>query len=278
VDPGADPPGTGANPGTPAGGGKKGSRKQPGQQQGNKNQKVDPEYKEKLAENYAQVKEIFDTAEAKFKEQNYREAASFYRSVKLASVAKAQPLVDAAQKRLLEIEGLAQQHLTAADDADLARDYNKEVEELGIVLRDFPLTKACETAQSRMTALRSRREVAAYVDLAQAEAAEAAGNLLQALKLYRSLAGNPRYESSLPALKARRKVEALQKDEATRDSLKAQVQAEADKEGPVLLSTGRNYLLNQRLEQAKERFKTVLDKFPGTKYAEEAQQELAKLP
>jgi hypothetical protein len=239
---------------------------------------AEAEYKQKMAENMESIKEMFRTAEDLYKEQRYREAASFYQSVAMATNPKAQKEVDTSRSRLLEMEELAQQHLKAADDADLAREYLKEVEELTIVVKDFPFTKACATALNRLVALKSRREVAAHVDYAEAEAAEAAGNLAQALKLYKKLAENPRFENSVPALKARRKVDSLQKDEATREALKTQLMAEADKEAPVILNAGRNFLLNNRPAEAKEKFRAVIEKFPDTTYAEQARQELEKLP
>jgi hypothetical protein len=242
-----------------------------------KDPKNDPEYKEKLADNLAAVKELLDTAEAKFKEQNYREAAGFYKSVTLATVPKSEPLVEQARKQLIAMEELAQQHLNAANDADLARDYIKEVEELGIVLREFAFTKAVEQATTRLAALKPRKEVAGLIELAQAGAAEAAGNLAQAYKMYKAIAENPRYENTLAALKGKKAAERLQNEEATRENLKTQLKAEADKEAPPLLNSGRNFLLNHQEEQAKEKFQLVVEKYPGTDYAEEAKKELAKL-
>jgi hypothetical protein len=242
-----------------------------------KDPKNDPEYKEKLAENLAAVKDLLDIAEAKFKEQNYREAAGFYKSVTLATVAKSEPLVETARKRLIEMEEMAQQHLNAANDADLARDYVKEVEELGIVMREFAFTKAVEQATTRLAALKPRKEVQGLIELAQAGAAEAAGNLAQAYRMYKAIAENPRYENTLAALKGRKGAERLQNDEATRENLKTQLKAEADKEAPPLLNSARNFLLNHQEAQAKEKFQQVVEKFPGTDYAEEAKKELAKL-
>jgi TolA-binding protein len=195
----------------------------------------------------------------------------------LATVKGSEKLVDDSRKRLIEMEDLAQQHLNAANDADLARDYVKEVEELGIVLREFAFTKAVEQATTRLAALKPRKEVAGLIELAQAGAAESAGNLAQAYKLYKAIAENPRYENTLAALKGKKAAEKLQNDEATRENLKTQLKAEADKEAPPLLNSGHNFLLNHQEAQAKEKFQQVVEKYPGTDYAEEAKKELAKL-
>jgi hypothetical protein len=247
------------------------------QKENPKDPKNDPEYKEMLANNLAAVKELLDTAEGKFKDQNYREAAGFYKSVTLATVSKSEPLVETARKQLIVMEELAQQHLNAANDADLARDYVKEVQELNIVISDFPFTKAVEQATTRRAALKPRKEVAGLLDLGDAGAAEAAGNLAQAYKMYKAIADNPRYENTLAALKGKKAAERLQSDEATRENLKTQLKAEADKEAPPLLNSARNFLLNHQEAQAKEKFQQVVEKFPGTEYAEEAKKELAKL-
>jgi hypothetical protein len=61
-------------------------------------------------------------------------------------------VIEKARERLNEMEVLAQQKLRDAEDADLARNYVKAVEDLTVVLRDFPFTKAKATAESRLYA------------------------------------------------------------------------------------------------------------------------------
>ena len=241
----------------------------------------DPAYKERIKRSLEDLKTMQQAAEVKFEEGNYREAAAFYKSITLAYVPNMQkgiaPMIEQARERLIEMENKAQDELRAAEDADIARDYIKAVEHLQIVIRDYPFTKAKPTAVSRLSALKSRKDVAAYVQFAEAEAAEAAGDLVKALRGYQDLVDNPRYEGTVPVFKANRRIKALKSDESTRDAVKEQLQATADKEAPPILNTARNFLMNDKPAQAKEKFRMVVEKYPGTTHAEEAQKEIEKL-
>lgn len=235
------------------------------------------DYKQKSMDNLASVKEIFAKAEESWKNQKYGEASQLYHSVVLATVPGAEEMVETSRGRLVELEDLAKGHLKSADDNDLKREYVKEVEELALVLKEFSLTKSYPVAQRRFITLRSRPEVAGYVELSQAEALETDDKLLEALAIYKSVAANPRYENTVPALKARRKLEELEQNEVTRTKIKTDMDAKADKEAPVLLASAKNYLLNNKPKQAMEKLQAVIDKFPNSKYAEEAKRQLAEL-
>jgi hypothetical protein len=241
----------------------------------------DKEFRQKIKESLLDLKEMEKAAEECYTAKNYREAASFYQSITLASVPGADKPVDAviekARERLIEMEGLAQDEIRKAEDADLARNYIKAIEHLTVVLRDFPFTKAKATAESRLSAFKSRKDVSSYVEFAECEAAEASGDLAKAVKGYQNLIDNPRYEGTVPVFKAKKRIEVLKTDEATRDALKTQLQATADKEAPPILNTAKNFLMNNQPGPAKEKFQIVVDKYPGTTYAEEAQKEIEKL-
>ena len=92
---------------------------------------------EEAVDNLLNVKELFARAEDSWKNKFYGDAAPIYNSVALATVPGAEAMVETARGRLVELEDLAKAHLKAADDADLKREYVKEVEELAIVNHDF---------------------------------------------------------------------------------------------------------------------------------------------
>jgi tetratricopeptide (TPR) repeat protein len=241
----------------------------------------DKDYRQKLKESLTDLKEMEKVAEELYTAKNFREAASFYQSITVASIPNAEKAVSSVQEkareRLIEMENLAQDEIRKAEDADLARNYIKAIEHLTVVLRDFPFTKAKATAESRLSAFKSRKDVSSYVEFAECEAAEASGDLAKAVTGYQRLIDNPRYEGTVPVFKAKKRIEVLKNDEATRDALKAQIQAVADKEAPPILNTAKNFLMNNQPGPAKEKFQVVVDKFPGTTYAEEAQKEIEKL-
>lgn len=241
----------------------------------------DKAYREKLKESMTDLKEMEKAAEELYSAKSYREAASLYKSITMANIPNAEKhvsaVVEKARERLIEMEGLAQKEIRDAEDADLARNYIKAIDHLTVVLRDYPFTKANATAVSRLSAFKSRKDVAAYVEFAECEAAEASGDLAKAVSGYQRLLDNPRYEGTVPVFKAKKRIEVLKTDEATRDALKQQVQAVADKEAPPIINTAKNFLMNNQPGPAKEKFQMVIDKFPGTTYAEEAQKEIEKL-
>jgi hypothetical protein len=235
------------------------------------------EYKEKVLGNLAAVKELFAKAEESWKNQKYAEAGQLYNSVAMATVAGSEEMVETSRGRMVEMEDLAKGHLKAADDNDIKRDYLKELDELSLVVKEFGLTKTHDTAQRRLITLKSHPEVAGYVELSAAESLETDGKLMDALNIYKSVAANPRYENTVPALKARRKLEELDKNEATRSKIKTETDAKADKEAPLLLASAKNFLLNNKPKEAIAKLQTVVEKFPDSKYAEEAKKQLAGL-
>jgi len=125
--------------------------------------------------------------------------------------------------------------------------------------------------------LKSRPEVSGIVELAQAEGYEADGKLMEAVKLYESIGNNPRYENSVPALKAKRRLEELAKNDETRTKIKTEVDAKADKECPALISSAKNFVANNLPKQAIEKLQLVIDKYPSSKYADEAKKQLSEL-
>jgi hypothetical protein len=235
------------------------------------------EFKQKTLDNLGSIKELFAKGEEAFKNQKFGEAGQAYSSVALATVPGSEEMVETSRGRLVEMEDLAQGHLKAADDSDLKREYVKEVEELALICKEFGQTKTKETALRRLITLKSRPEVAGYVEMAHAESLETDGKLIEAATAYDSVARNPRYENTIPGLKARRKLADMKKDEATGAKLKAEADAKADREAPILLASAKNFVANNRPKDALEKLQIVVEKFPNTKYAEEAQKRMAEL-
>lgn len=235
------------------------------------------DFKELVLGNLGAIKEMFAKAEESWKNQKFGEASQLYSSVCMATVPGAEAMVETSRGRIVELEDLAKTHLKTADDNDLKRDYVKEVEELSLINKEFTLTKTREVALRRLITLKTRPEVAGYVEIAQAEALETDGKLMESLAVYRSVAANPRYENSVPSLKARRKLEELDKNEATRTKIKTEMDARADKEAPNLLARAKDFLANLKPKEAAEKLQQVIDKYPNTKYAEEAKKQLAEL-
>jgi len=235
------------------------------------------DFKQKTLDNLASVKDMFAKAEDDWKNKLYGNSAPLYNSVAMATVPGAEQMAETARGRMVEMEDLAKSHLNAADDADLKREYVKEVEELSFINREFALTKTRDVALRRLINLKSKPEVSGYVELAQAEGLESDGKLMDAVKIYESIAINPRYENSVPSLKAKRKLEELNKNEETRVKIKTEVDTRADREAPVLISSAKNFVSNNMPKQAIEKLQLVIEKYPASRYADEAKKFLAEL-
>ena len=237
------------------------------------------EYKAMIKDNLAGIKAQFQMAEQAWNAKNYKQAGTYYLSVSKANVPGAEEMVDTSNQRInSDMEKLARAHIAAGDDAGLQRDFMKQIQELTIVVKDFDITKASKDASSKLANLRSKPEVAGFVEFAQAEALLADAKLTEAMAALNAIVANPRYENSIAALKAARKIDELNKNEETRATLKKEFLAKADKEAPSLLNIAKNYANNNQPKAAKEKLVTVIDKYPDTPYAEEAKKQLETLP
>ena len=174
------------------------------------------DYKTKVLTNLDAIKEMFAKAEESWKNQKYGEAGLLYSSVAMATAPGAEQMAETSRGRLVEMEDLARSRLKAADDFDIKREYMKEVDELAFICRELDRTKTKETALRRLILLKTRPDVSGYVDLAEAEAVEADGKLEKAKLLYMRIAENPRYQGMVPALKARMKLERIEKSEKSK--------------------------------------------------------------
>lgn len=240
-------------------------------------QKDFAEYKESTLNNLASIKELFAKAEDAWKNKNFRTAGSFYNSVALANVPGAEQMADTSRGRMTELEGLAKQHLAAAIDAESEANFSKVIDELMVITQEFSMTATSALATRRLVNIKGRPEVAAYLELSQAEALENNGKLLEAEALYKSVATNPRYEHSVAALKANRKLGDFKGNEEMQAKLKVELSSKADNEAPVLLLTAKNFISNKMTRQAREKLQQVIEKFPDSTYAEQARQKLTEL-
>jgi hypothetical protein len=240
------------------------------------------DFKEKSLNNLATIKEMFMKAEEAWKKTPEKEpdfglAAEYYSSVALATVPGSEEMVETSRARLLELEEIAKKHLQSAEEADTKADYTKEVEELQYIVKQLARAKTSDTAKRRLTNLKSKPDVGAWVELIQAEALENENKLVAALNAYNALAVNPRYENTLAVLKAKRKLDELNKNEDFQGKLKAEINVKAQKEAPLLLANAKNFVANNKPKLAIEALQQIVDSFPNTPFAEQAQKQLSEL-
>lgn len=201
---------------------------------------------------------------------DYKDVGFFAQSVSMATVTGAEDLADQARNRLQDLEDMAKKKLDEAADAEIKQDFAGEAGILLFVIEQLAITKSADIAQKRFTSLRSKPEVAAYEMLKKAQDFEAVPNITEAVRVYEDLATNPRFEHSIPALQAKRKLDTLNADDQTRAKLKNELDAKAAKEAPQMFSTAKNYVANNMPKDAIAKLEQIMQKFPNTTYAEEA--------
>ncbi|MCX7804626.1 MAG: tetratricopeptide repeat protein, partial [Planctomycetota bacterium] len=225
--------------------------------------------------NLAMIKEMKAKADDAFKNQRYREAAQFYGSIALADVPGSETMAEEARAKFVEMEKLAQGHLDAAEDFILQRQYVKAVEELRIVVNEFPFTDAAPKAAARLRGLQSKKEVAAYCAYAEAEGLEQAGNFRAAIRAYRDIVA--RHPESVPAVRAEKRLAVLEKDAAVQEKVKAEIAAEAEAQAPAIFNIAENFMKSGMNDSAREKLNMIIEKYPGTPQAEEAKKKLDAL-
>ena len=220
------------------------------------------EFKQATLDNLGIIKEMFAKAEEDWKNKKYLEGSLLYSSVATATVPGSEQMVETSRGRMVELEELAKERLKAADDADMKRDYAKEVEELSFVIRELKMSASKVVALRRLITLKSRPEVAAIVEFVEAQSLEADGKQEEALAAYRKMASNPRYDNTVEMLKAKKKVAELEPLVKVDD-------AKAEKEARLMLAKVRNLRANGLVKEAESKAGELKEKYPNSAAAKE---------
>jgi hypothetical protein len=220
------------------------------------------DFKQATLDNLASIKEMFAKAEEDWKNKKYMEGSLLYSSVSAATVPGSEEMAETSRGRLVELEELAKERLKAADDADLRREYAKEVDELCFVITELRMAPSKAIALRRLITLKGRPEIAATVEMVEAQALETDGKREKALEAYRKVSANPRYEHTVEALKARKKVAELEPTVKVDD-------AKAEKESRLLLSQIKNLRANGLVKEAEAKASELKEKYPNTAAAKE---------
>jgi hypothetical protein len=205
-----------------------------------------------------------------FGSADYVDVGMIAQGVAMATVLGSEDYADKARSRLQDLEDIAKKLLARAEDQEIKQDWANEAQTLLFVLQQLKVAKSSEIAQQRFTSLRSKPEVAAFEMLKKAGDLEAVPNLTEAIKVYEDLSTNPRFENSIPALQAKRKLAALNADDQTRSKVKQEMDEKAKKEAPQMFSTAKNFVANNMPKDAVAKLEQIIIKFPNTTYADEA--------
>ena len=231
--------------------------------------------KQAQATSLAEVKRLLKKGEEKMKNGDYSAAQSFFRAIESCQIPGASKYTSKAKAHILEIEELARKKLNDAEVKHLLREYVAEAAVLEQVLNDFAHTKAARKAKSKLSLLSREPKAASTIAFAKAKAEEDAENYGEAVRLYREIMKN--WPGQIAALKAEYAIGRLTSDPEIAALLREHAEFEASKVCPGWLNIAHNYRMNEDKDRAREYLQRVLDKFPGTTYAEEAKKKLAEL-
>ncbi len=226
--------------------------------------------------NLTLVAEAFKAGEAAFKAENYPGAFEYLVDVAAcAHIQGAANFSNQARGRILEMEKMAADKLEEARLKKLQGDGPGALEVLKILREKFYFTKVADEAGNLLQALASDPRVAASVDMMAAEESDGAGRYAEAAGRYESVM--KKYPESVQALKAKLRLEAMRKDEAIAAAIKEGVDKSAESTCPGILAMARNFVANGRQDKARPLFQKVVDGFPESEYAKEAQKALDEM-
>jgi len=214
--------------------------------------------------------------------KKYADAAARY-----AEVAKGAPkgmsLRADAEKKLAEIAAIGQAGIEEGRALAALKKYGEAIARLELVKTEFAKTAAATEADKEIDAINSNPAVKKLMSdraalaasaklLASAQSAEKKRKWARALAKYDECAAK---YGALPAGSAAKKRAAeLRADEKVAAAI---LEASAAKDCRRWLSMAKNLINNGMNDKAKRELQKVLDKYPGTSYAEKAKQMLSKL-
>jgi len=229
---------------------------------------------------YKKLTKSLDDAVAAQKKGDLRKAAKLLNEVIKAN--KRSALAERARKLIGKIDEVAKGVLEEAL-AMVEEDPIAAILALEEVVDLYQGTDAAKTARKKIAELRKRKDVKKLLtklkkERAAQEKIAAAEKLIESkayLKAIAALKGVARkYKGTKAAERATARVAELEGDEEIGKKI---YEMEAARYSKGVLAMGRNYAKNGMNDKAIAEFQKVVDKYPGTSYAEEAKQEIEKL-
>jgi len=183
------------------------------------------------------------------------------------------------------LEALGHDLLARAQQASEEQDWETAVNLLRTVRREYLGLAVATRAKRRLDALKKKSPEVARILERENEAAEAENELGKALELIRNKRFGEgyvrledivtRYIGTEAATKARTVLERMQRNEGIMGYVRDH---KAAKECENLLRLADTYARSQRVQQAKELYRRIINEYSDTVWAEEATRRLMRLP
>lgn len=220
----------------------------------------------------ASLKEDFERGAKALKGKKYSVAVGQFKKVAETGAELAPELAEAAKGKLTEISQVAQKALETALQKEADGDIMGAMDSLGNVRATYSGTPEADQARTRLAALARDPRIACERAFRNAQRYEKSKQMYRALKAYELIAS--RYEGMPLAAKAAERVQSIRSDKELMESLLGEEETRSAR-GWVII--GNIHALNNRPEAAKKYYGMVLDRYPDSKYARQAERGIAKL-
>lgn len=188
------------------------------------------------------------------------------------------PYLDAADRRIGQIEDIARKGLMEAKNHAFAQRVEQAIRAFVLVQTDFPQSYSAMEADKELLKFTLRPDVKGQLNMAKAASLETQNKFREALALYKEVAEHPRLANTALALKAHQAFERLSKDPKAKLWISTEQMIEEDKKALVALNAAKNFLMNRMQDQARTRLREIVEKYPESRYAVEAKKLLTEIP
>jgi len=231
------------------------------------------------------VKDLYKKAEEAYKNGDFNAAYNYYAAVVNANAKGLGNLQDRAKQRLSEIEAEAIAIYNQADIEYRKGEHVKAAELLDKIIEDYPYCSVAEKAKLFMRRITADPKAASDIGFARGLRYEQAEDYAKAVKIYREIAEKYGKRDDTSAsqwytggIRAQIKLDQLLKDPAVKEAIERAEKFEARGKAPSILANARNYITNKRYDLARNELDMLIEQFPGTDEATQAEVLLKELP
>jgi uncharacterized protein (UPF0335 family) len=228
------------------------------------------------AEGYLKIQTALAEGDRLFGEKKYAEAAARYQGVLAQAPAKSAAAARA-NAQLAKITEIGEKYLVDVERLAGERKYAEAMAKANEVIRQFRGSGAETKARKVLADLRKNPEVARLLEqsqrkkdaealLARARSEEKRKRWHKAAEAYEQCAGE--YGDTEAGQAAKKRLEEIRADESIQEAIR---EAAAATDCRKWLNLAKNFINNNLHDRAKVYLRKVLDQYPGTSYAKEAQ-------
>ncbi|MBN1809028.1 MAG: hypothetical protein JW909_08150 [Planctomycetes bacterium] len=224
------------------------------------------------------IKNLYKKAEEAYKNNDMAAAYNYYMTIVNTNIKGVGKMQDKARERLTAIEAEALARYNQADIEYRKGEHVRSAELLDEVLTDYPYCSVADRSRTYMRKIMAEPRAAADIGFAKGMRYEKAEDYYNAVQLYRDVAEKygPRDDSSpsqwhTGGIRAKIRLEQLLEDPYVKEAIARAEQFQARAKAPSMLANARNYITNKRYDLARAELEALIDQFPDTEEAKQAE-------